>query len=138
MLKENNETKKATAKSPAGKKATGNAVSIPVMYVGSGIVGIVSHGDIFKDGLPECVQNAIKEQKAVESLIVSITKAGDALKEVKEKGSCYVLSWSSNRRESYIDASFDSGILRIAGGYRYCTGAYSGKSGKGNQCAGTC
>ncbi|MEI3300741.1 MAG: hypothetical protein V8R67_08840 [Eubacterium sp.] len=87
MLKENNETKKATAKSPAGKKATGNAVSIPVMYVGSGIVGIVSHGDIFKDGLPECVQNAIKEQKAVESLIVSITKAGDALKEVKEKGS---------------------------------------------------
>ena len=50
-------------------------------------MGLVSHGDIFKDGLPECVQNAIQDQKAVESLIVSITKAGDALKEVKEKGS---------------------------------------------------
>lgn len=87
MLKENSEVKKATAKSPAGKKATGNAVSIPVMYVGSSIVGMVSHGDIFKDGLPECVQNAIKKQKAVESLIVPITRAGDALKEVKEKGS---------------------------------------------------
>ncbi|MCI5882910.1 MAG: hypothetical protein PUG66_07910 [Clostridiales bacterium] len=86
MLEKNNETKKTTTKVANGKKST-DKPSIPLMYVGSSIKGVVSHGDIYKDGLPEKFQETVKKQKAVDSLIVPITQAGDALKAVKEKGS---------------------------------------------------
>lgn len=86
MLEKNNDNKKTAAKIPVSRKNASNP-SIPVMYVGSSISGVCSHGDIYKDGLPESVQEVVKTQKAISFLIVPITKAGDALKEVKEKGS---------------------------------------------------
>ena len=64
-----------------------------VMYVGPAIAGVVAYGTVFKNGLPGQLQQAVKEEPALNRMLVEIGAVCEARKELRKETSglsiCY-------------------------------------------------
>lgn len=79
---------KKSVKQEAPKAANG-----PVIYIGPSIVGVVTKGTVYKNGLTPQMNKAVEELPAMKTLLVEIGKITQARKDLKNKVSavsiCY-------------------------------------------------
>lgn len=72
------------------------------MYLGPSVPGLIQEGVIYRGDLPERVQERAQKDKDFARLLVSMDRAMEALKEVKNKGTvlyvAYVNVWDGMRR----------------------------------------
>lgn len=65
----------------------------PVIYIGPSIVGVVTKGTVYKNGLTPQMSKAVEELPALNTLLVEIGKIAQARKDLRNKASavsiCY-------------------------------------------------
>lgn len=89
------ETKKeetaVSEKEVAGSRTENPGRKETVVYVGPTITGVATHNQIFNNGLPDGLKEAIKKEPAIASLIVPISELAATNQSINTKtGAAYV------------------------------------------------
>lgn len=59
----------------------------PVIFLGPYIKGLVTPGTVFNNGLPPALEEAKKKIPAIGEVLIPISRAADARKQLEQKGS---------------------------------------------------
>lgn len=101
-----NTAEEKSAKNMAKKKTTGAAakeLQEPVIYLGPYLRRIATPGTVLVNGLTPALEKAKKENSAIGELLVPLSKAAAARKQIKVKGSSMNLIYQNVKNFKYSE-----------------------------------